>query len=160
VLAGTGTGWVLGRALELVRGGASRPRVVRHALAGAAVAVVAFGFTLPSFANLAPTMRSLQYQADLADELPGLVQAAGGAAALKRCGNPYTGPFLVPVVAWNLRVHTHEVRLAPQRPAVVFRVKTTRRSRPVPSLNDVGDETTLATGQKWRIVTACGTVGA
>jgi hypothetical protein len=42
----------------------------------------------------------------------------------------------------------------------VFRVKTTGRSRPVPSLADVGDETTAATGARWRIVTACGSPGA
>jgi hypothetical protein len=59
-------------------------------------------------------------------------------------------------VAWNLHLHTQDVALAPTRPAVVFRVKTTGRSRPVPSLRAIGDERTAATGVKWRIVTACG----
>jgi hypothetical protein len=130
------------------------------ALVLAAAAVVGLAFAAPSFQRFAPTMHSLEYQADLTDELPALVRAAGGADALKRCGNPYTGPFLVPVVAWNLRLHTNEVRLAPQRPAVVFRVKTTGRSRPVPSLAGVGDDVTAATGAHWRIVTACGSPGA
>jgi hypothetical protein len=127
-----------------------------RALVLVAAAVIGVAFAAPSFQRFGPNMRSLEYQADLADEVPGLVAAAGGADALRRCGNAYTGPFLVPVVAWNLRVHTQDVQLAPQRPAVVFRVRTTGHSRPVPSLGDVGDETTAATGQRWRIVTACG----
>ena len=54
-------------------------------------------------------MRSLRYQAELTDELPGLDREAGGAERLKACGKPFTGPFLVPVVAWNLHLHTQDV---------------------------------------------------
>ncbi len=66
----------------------------------------------------------------------------------------------MPVVAWNLHLHTQDVALAPRRPAVVFRVKTTGHSRPVPTLRGVGDGRTVATGSKWRIVTACGSPAA
>jgi hypothetical protein len=156
VLGATGAGWAVGQAVRLL----GRGRAVPLALTLALAAVVGVAFAVPSFQRFAPNLRSLEYQADLADELPGLVRAAGGADALKRCGNPYTGPFLVPVVAWNLHLHTQQVQLEPRRPAVVFRVKTTGRSRPVPSLRAVGDETTVATGDKWRIVTACGSPGA
>ena len=90
-----------------------------------------------------------------ADAVASSPARGGGAEALKRCGDPYTGPFLVPVVAWNLRMHTKDVHLAPVRPAVVFRVKTTGHSGAVPSLRDVGDDRTLATSAKWRIVAAC-----
>jgi hypothetical protein len=130
-----------------------RPAGVLVALAAVAVGFV---FAAPSFQRFAPNLRGLEYQAQLADELPGLIRDAGGAERLRACGKAYTGPFLVPVVAWNLHVHTQDVQLAPSRPAVVFRVKTTGRSRPVPSLRDVGDDTTVATSAKWRIVTACG----
>jgi hypothetical protein len=167
VLGGAGTGWALeqvaglaARAVPGLRGIAGRGRAVPLAAVLAVAAVVGFAFAVPSFQRFGPSLRSLEYQAHLADELPGLVRAAGGAEALKRCGDPYTGPFLVPIVAWNLHLHTKDVRLTPQRPAVVFRVKTTGRSRPVPSLRDVGDDTTAATGATWRIVTACGSPGA
>jgi hypothetical protein len=155
VLGGAGAGWAAGLVLERVRAGASQPGAVRVLLVGLAAAGAALLFAFPSFERFAPTMHSLEYQANLADELPGLVRDAGGAEALKRCGDPYTGPFLVPLVAWNLRMHTTDVRLAPARPAVVFRVRTTSRSRGVPTLRDVGDDTTVATSEKWRIVTAC-----
>jgi MFS family permease len=162
VLGGAGAGWALERVIALLRRvvPGAVPRHVGHAVVALAALAVGIGFAAPSFQRFGPTMDNLEYQADLADELPGLVRAAGGAEALKRCGDAYTGPFLVPVVAWNLRLHTEQVNLAPQRPAVVFRVKTTRHSRPVPSLRDVGEGRTLATGSRWRIVGACGGGGA
>jgi hypothetical protein len=164
VLSGAGIGWGLERAVALLSRVVPAVRSVGRRPAGAVVllaaVVVGVVFAAPSFQRFAPSMRSLHYQADLADELPGLIRDAGGAEALKACGRPYTGPFLVPVVAWNLKVHTQDVHLVPTGPSVVFRVKTTSRSRPVPSLRDVGDDTTLATSAKWRIVTACGASGA
>ncbi|HWH92651.1 MAG TPA: hypothetical protein VNT03_02220, partial [Baekduia sp.] len=165
VLAGAGAGWALrqgaalaARAVPALR--SARERALPTGVVLGTAAIVGLAFAAPSFQRFAPSLRSLEYQAQLTDELPGLVGDAGGAEALKRCGEAYTGPFLVPLVAWNLRLHINQVELAPRRPAVVFRVKTTGRSRPVPSLRDVGDDTTAATGTKWRIVTACGSGGA
>jgi hypothetical protein len=163
VLSGAGIGWGLETVFALVSRAVPRVRAASGRRAGAlvllAAAVVGVVFAAPSFQRFAPNLRGLQYQADLTDELPGLIRDAGGAAALRACGKPVTGPFLVPVVAWNLDVHTQDVALVPSRPAVVFRVKTTGHSRPVPSLRDVGDDTTAATGDKWRIVAACGGSG-
>jgi hypothetical protein len=155
VLAGAGTGWMLERAVERVRRGAARPGAVRGWLVVAAAVAAGAVFAFPSLGRFGPTTRSLQWQADLVDELPGLVHDAGGADALRRCGVAYTGPYLVPVVAWNLHVHTRQVQLEPAAPAVVFRVRTTGRRAAVPSLNAVGAGTTLATGKKWRIVAHC-----
>jgi hypothetical protein len=158
VLGGAGAGWGLERIIDLA--GRAVPALARKRQAHAVVVVVAaligLGFAFPSLKNFTPTMHSLRYQAELTDELPGLIDEAGGAERLKDCGKPFTGPFLVPVVAWNLHMHTQDVSLTPTRPAVVFRVKTTGRSRPVPSLRGIGIEQTVATGSKWRIVTACG----
>jgi MFS family permease len=158
VLGGAGAGWALERVLALLRRTIPGvvPRHVGHAVVLAVAAAVAFGFAAPSFQRFGPTMDGLAYQADLADELPGLVAEAGGAAALRRCGDAYTGPFLVPVVAWNLGVHTNQVQLDPRAPAVVFRVKTTAGRPSVPSLAGVGAGHTLATGSGWRIVGVCG----
>jgi hypothetical protein len=161
VLAGAGAGWALEQALALLRP-ISPARVGRRAASPAAVAAVALavgiGFAAPSFQRFVPTMQNIEYQADLANELPHLVRAAGGAGALTRCGDPYTGPFLVPVVAWYLHVHTQQVQLKARNPAVVFRVMTTPTSRPVPRLHDVVDGKTLALGNRWRIVGACGSL--
>ncbi|HMJ34012.1 MAG TPA: hypothetical protein VK501_08840 [Baekduia sp.] len=162
VLGGAGAGWALQRGVVLLRRAVPGVvgRHVGHAVVVVATVAVGVGFAAPSFQRFVPTMHGLEYQADLADELPGLVRAAGGADALTRCGTPYTGAFLVPVVAWNLHLHTQQVQLAPRAPAVVFRVRTTSRTHPVPSLAAVGDRDTLATGTRWRIVAACGSGGA
>lgn len=164
VMGGAGIGWGLQLLVDAiasfvpaVKRIGRRPSLVVVLIASAVVGLV---FAAPSFERFAPNMRGLKYQAQLATELPGLIRDAGGASRLKACGNPYTGPFLVPLVAWNLRMHTKDVQLTPSTPAVVFRVRTTSRARPVPSLKDVGDDTTLATSSKWRIVTACGSQGA
>jgi hypothetical protein len=158
VIGGAGAGWALEQLLALLHRAVPRvvPRHIGHVAIVATALVVGAGFAGPSFHRFGPTMRNLEYQADLANELPGLIAQAGGADAVKRCGDPYTGPFLVPVVAWNLRVHTEQVQLAPQSPAVVFRVKTTEVAPPGPSLRDVGQAGTLATGTRWRILGACG----
>jgi hypothetical protein len=158
VLAGAGTGWVLEQALHVLRRATGRPPhpTVGRAVVLGAAALAAFAFASPSFQRFDPMLDGVRYQADLAGELPRVIRDAGGAAALQRCGTPFTGAFLVPVVAWNLHLHTRQVELEPRRPGVVLRVRTTGRARPVPTLRGVGDERTLATGERWRIVAACG----
>jgi hypothetical protein len=153
VLGGAGAGWIVHQALA--RLGSLGARAAAVAVVAVAVGV---GFMVPSFQRLDRTFTGLKWQASLADQLPDLIDRAGGADALKRCGDPYTGPFLVPVVAWNLRLHTKQVQLTPRRPAVVFRVKTTEFTRGAsPTLRGIGDAgRTLATSDKWRIVAACG----
>jgi hypothetical protein len=163
VLGGAGAGWALTQAVALLRRvvPAAVPRHVGHAVVLTAAVTVGILFAAPTAKDFHPTMDSLKYQADLANELPDLVRDAGGAAALKRCGDPYTGAFLVPVVAWYLHVHTQAVQLKPTVPAVVFRVKTTMGSHAVPTLRNIaGGGRTLATGQSWRIVGACGSGAA
>ena len=50
-----------------------------------------------------PTLRGIEYQADLYDDLGTLVDEAGGAGARPRAAATRTpGPFLVPQVAWTL----------------------------------------------------------
>ena len=63
----------------------------------------------------------------------------------------------VPAVAWQLDVHTSAVGLAPAPPAVVFRVRTTRGARPLPTLRGLGGarEHTLGAAESWRIVGTC-----
>jgi hypothetical protein len=161
VLGGAGIGWALQLVVDLVARRIPAVRAVGRRPSAAVVVlasvVVGVAFAAPSFARFSTNLKSLKYQAQLADELPGLIRDAGGAAKLKACGAPVTGPFLVPVVAWNLRMHTKDVQLVPRAPTVVFRVKTNERSRPVPTLKDIGAAgTTLATGSRWRIVAACG----
>jgi hypothetical protein len=142
-LAGAG----VGRVAALVPG--------RAAVAVAAV-LAAVAFVLPTADRVRPTLRGTDYQARLADELGGVVAQAGGADRLRACGTPYTGAYLVPAVAWQLHLHTNDVKTGEARaPAVVFRVRTTQSTHPVPPLGALTHAPTLASAPKWRIVAAC-----
>jgi hypothetical protein len=158
VLAGTGIGWAV-RALPR--------RLAGSGLVVAAVAAVAaVGFALPSVNRLDPVRASIEYQARLTDGLAATVARAGGAHRLLACGTQYTGAFQVPVVAWQLGVHTTNVRSAsapgdaqPRPPGVAFRSRTTSSSRlAVPGIDTLGGEAgtqTFAFGGGWRIVGRC-----
>jgi hypothetical protein len=154
VLSGAGMGWLLTQGLARVNIGAARWAAV------AAAVVLAGVFAAPSVNRFSPTMSLLGYQAQLVNSLPALVDKAGGADALRGCGTPYTGPYLVPVVAWNLGIHTSDIELMPARPGVVFREQTLPWTSAVPPLAGFdGDQParTLAIGRLWRILAACET---
>jgi hypothetical protein len=151
VVAGAGVGWLTRGVLDddAVRGG---PLAV-----GLAV-VAAIFFTVPTWQTLPIDRIALEYQARLVDAVGPLVARAGGPERLLACGEPYTGPFQVPVVAWHLRVHTGRVTMEPRRPAVVFRARSNPSARPGPGLDAIGGAsavTTLATAPNWQVVGAC-----
>jgi hypothetical protein len=114
-------------------------------------------FALPSAGRLGDVGRELRYQGLLSQRLGDAVADAGGAARLRACGKPYTSPFLVPSVAWRLRVHTSVVGLRARPPAVVFRVRGTSGGRPLPTLRGLGraQQHTLGSAADWRIVGTC-----
>jgi hypothetical protein len=150
--AGVGVGW-------LARATLGRRVAGTGALALALGAVVGIGFAVPAASTAPDDVEAITYQARLNDRVSGLVARAGGPARLKACGDVYTGPFQVPVVAWNMHLHTSLVSsLVPVRPAVLFRVRSNPTVRPGPSLRSVGDPTdlrTLAVAPGWRIVGVC-----
>jgi MFS family permease len=129
------------------------------AAALALAAVVGVAFAAPAARTVPDDVTAITYQARLNDRVTGLIARAGGPDRLKACGDVYTGPFQVPVVAWNMHLHTSLVSsLVPVRPAVLFRVRSNPSVRPGPSLRSVGDPTdqrTLAVAPGWRIVAVC-----
>ena len=151
ILAGTGIGWLARAALgeRAVRGGA-------FAVALAVVAAAAFAW--PTRETLPLDREALEFQAVRSQALGPVVAQAGGAERLLACGEPYTGPFQVPLVAWHLRVHIDRVLLEPKRPGVVVRTQSNPGVPPGPPLDGVGGEAgvqTFAIGGGWRIVGAC-----
>lgn len=150
VAAGAGAGALLRLGAVAVLLG-PRVRVAAGTLA------LALPFGLWHLGELRGSLDSARYQADLVDAIGPLVERAGGRNELLACGEPYTGAFLVPALAWELGVHTNQVKLEPVRPAVVFRVRTVEGARPVPALGAIrGTQGTRATGPGWRVVAACG----
>jgi hypothetical protein len=150
--AGIGVGWTVRAVL-----GARLSRALPVGLVlGALLALL---FFWPSRLALRADYDSVVYQARLNNRLAGLVARAGGAQRLRACGDVYTGPFQVPVVAWNMHLHTSLVQsTVPIRPAVVFRAKSTPPEHIGPSVRSLGDPSdlrTLATAPGWRIAAVC-----
>jgi hypothetical protein len=150
--AGLGVGW-LARAVLGARA------VGTGALAFGVAALVGIAFAVPAASTVPTDVRAITYQARLNDRVGGLVARAGGPSRLKACGDVYTGPFQVPVVAWHMHLHTSQVSsLVPIRPAVLFRVRSNPSVPAGPSLRSVGDpsdQRTLATAPGWRVVAVC-----
>ena len=153
VLGGIGVGWAV-RALPM--------RALPAVVVGVIAVGAAFVFAKPWFKYIPPMRQALDYQARLTDGFPKVVAKAGGPRRVLACGVPCTGPFQVPLAAWNLHVHIGQVQDASHVqmtvPAVVFRVRTDRGRRASPSLAPIGGEQavhTLAAAGGWRIVERC-----
>jgi hypothetical protein len=127
VLGAAGAVWGVAALVAALRGPARRGTGITVVAAIAAAAA----FALQDLHDVPDQLRGVEYQADLADGLPRVVEKAGGAERLRACGHAYTNPFLVPQVAWHLGVHSQQVDLDPdeERPAVVFHVKHVRSAR-------------------------------
>jgi hypothetical protein len=82
-------------------------------------------------------------------DLPNAIAAAGGAAAVKRCGPVYTGPFHTPAVAWVLRLHLDEIKIFAFPPGTLI---AGRRSW---LAGDPRFEP-VARSAQWRVLRRCG----
>jgi hypothetical protein len=102
------------------------------ALAGAAVVAVA---VVPRIADLQELHDRQAHQQELATDLVAAIDAAGGRAAVLRCGTPYVGPFRGPLLAYRLDVAKRAVEpdATPEPPGTVFRSRLLPGSRPAPS---------------------------
>jgi hypothetical protein len=142
VLAGTGWAWLV--------------RLVREHLgaAGAAVATAvllaaALPFALHTVPRVGDQLRDAREEMRRAADLPTALAAAGGRAAVLRCGTPRTGPFETQLLAWHLHVHQREVGLLPRPPATLVAVRGTELSRS-PGFG------TLGGSRHWVVRVSCG----
>jgi hypothetical protein len=150
VLAGAVTGWTARAVAPRLPG--------RHAAAVLAAGAL-LAFAGPWGGAVDRTLTSVSHQARLTDGLGDAVRRAGGAERLLACGQPFTGPFQVPAVAWRLGVHTTRVGLRPRVPGVALRAANRRGGTGGPALAGLGGEgavRTFAIASGWRIVGNCG----
>lgn len=158
VLAGVGAA----RVAEVARAGFERVLKRRAAMVPASVAasVVVLAALAPS---TAPALEELELgaqrvrsEAEVPADLDDAVRMAGGPQPLLACGQLFTGPIEVPIVAWTLRVHIREVWIDPRPPGVVFRLRPeASEPRPVsaPAPGDPFD--LVARTPRWEVLTAC-----
>jgi hypothetical protein len=144
VLAGVG----VARLLELAP--SPRSALVRAAVAvGLVVVIAVIVYNRP---QLDAVTNGLRGEARLNEQLDTAIARAGGRAAVLACGQPITGAYQVPALAWRLNVHSLRVGLVPHPPAVVFRADQSVRMPPVPKQPPYRE---LATAGLWRVYGDC-----
>lgn len=112
-----GAGWVeLGRLV--------RARLARPAAAAAIVLMAAFAlpYARDDVASLREDLIVIRSEADFYGSLRGVVDRAGGPAAVRACGGIFTGDFQVQALAYYAHVHGDDVDVPPEvaPPGTVF----------------------------------------
>jgi hypothetical protein len=153
IAGGVGFGWAaleLGRAvprlLSRIRTHPGRLSVNLGAWGAAAAAALVFAL-LPTWigglVHLRRAHRALVYQAHLRDDMAKAVQEVGGRSKVLACGSVMTEGFQVPMLAWQLDVHTAQIQAPPASsatppppPNVIFRTRAQSNATPLPLLSD------------------------
>jgi hypothetical protein len=141
VLAGVGWSW-------LVAAVRSRFGLRGATAAGAVLLALAVPFALSTVPRVHDQLQEASDEAARAADLPAAIAAAGGEAAVRRCGSPRTGAFETQLVAWHLHVHQREVGLNPSPPATLVALRGNALARE-PGF------TTLGGSRRWVIRASC-----
>jgi hypothetical protein len=138
-----GVGWV-----DVVRWLGRRSRGVLGVAAAAALLVWWQPYVSREWDAVNVTWEQVRRDAGADRDLAHAVAAAGGAAAILRCGPVYTGPFHTPAVAWVLGIHLDEVRIFPTPPGTVIAGRRSWLAR------DPRFKPVVATAE-WRVLHSC-----
>jgi hypothetical protein len=115
-----GVGWV-----RLIRWARAAPGLAPAALAAVAV-LAAVPWTVEGVADLGRGLDRVRTTAELSDDLPKLIDEAGGRRAVQRCGPVFTGPLEVQLVAWHMHVASRHIDFRPRPPGVVLAAEGVR----------------------------------
>jgi hypothetical protein len=143
ITGGVGWAWGAVTAARLLRRWAGGLR--DHVVSTTAACVVAAGVILiaappwigPSVIDVPATHRALVYQAHLREDMTAAVKRLGRKQILA-CGTVMTEGFQVPMLAWNLDVHTMQVEAPPAVPGggtppnVIFQTRAQSNSTLLP----------------------------
>jgi hypothetical protein len=113
-----------GAALIAISGAVGLAGGARRARGLAVLAAVLVGVAVVARADYLVGLRDGQlHQSDMATDLPGAIDAAGGRDAVLACGRPYVGRLRGPLMAYRLHVHKRSIEPdeRPRAPGVVFR---------------------------------------
>jgi hypothetical protein len=147
IAGGVGWGWAAATIATRVRERSTTLLRFADVLVAGAVAVAAAVLIAappwigPSIIDVPATHRALVYQAHLREDLAAAVRRLG-AARILRCGTVMTEGFQVPMLAWNLHVHTLRVEASPSvappagapGPSVIFQARAQRSAHLLPLL--------------------------
>jgi hypothetical protein len=103
----------------------------------AALLIAAPSWIGPSVVDIPANHRALVYQAHLREDMSAIVQRLGRRSILA-CGTVMTEGFQVPMLAWNLGVHTIRIEAPPTQPGtgkppnVIFQTRAQRNATLLP----------------------------
>jgi hypothetical protein len=144
IAGGVGWGWGAAGAANVAWRwlGGARARTAGTTAAAVAIAAAILIATPPwigpSIIDVPATHRALVYQAHLRTDMTRALQAAGGRNRVLACGTVMTEGFQVPMLAWNLYVHTLRIEASPTvagagaPPNVVFQTRAQRSAHLLP----------------------------
>jgi len=147
IAGGVGWGWGAATAVTLAQrwqGGVRRHLVLATGAAVAIAVAILIGtppWIGPSIIDVPATHRALVYQAHLRTDMTRAVQAAGGRSRILACGTIMTEGFQVPMLAWNLHVHTLRIEASPTEagtgapPNVIFQTRAQRNAHLLPIIS-------------------------
>nr|MBA2630827.1 hypothetical protein [Thermoleophilaceae bacterium] len=143
-----GVGWVGERTF-----GTSRAGAITAASALLLALAVFSPFIREKADNTGRVQGGLEHEAQLWHDLKGLVDEAGGRERLTACGGVFSGPFQIPMVAFELHVHGIEIGWRETSPpGVAFRTRTVPDGPLVVRPSD--DRFRLVANHgKWRLLT-------
>jgi hypothetical protein len=153
IAGGVGWGWaalelgrVLPKLLSRMRSGAGRLSVGVSGWATAVVVGLVFLLVpqwIGGLVHIRKIHKALVYQAHLRTDAAKTVADLGGPAKILRCGSVMTEGFQVPMLAWQLDVHTLTIGAPPAAgtkpppaPNVIFRTRAQSNATPLPALSD------------------------
>lgn len=151
VVAGVG----FGRSVELVRARVAPSRSWAGLAVAAALVLAAGALALPRMSFLAGDGQRLLREAELYEDIPRVVARAGGRDRLLDCGQPFTGPYQVPSIAWYMHVHTGTVTHVPPEHGVAFRPAPGSGEEPRFPMPPVPPFERVASSEKWNVLASC-----
>lgn len=125
------------------------------AVAVAVLVTVAIAAATPRAATLGDVRDAQSHQWRLQRDLERAVAAAGGAAWVLRCGQPYVGPLRGPLMAYRLGVAKQLVEpdRPPTPPGVVFRSAIAAGAEPAPTV--AAGFVPVASVGTWEVFASC-----
>ena len=123
--------------------------------AAAALALVALALpdARPRVEHISDQVEEMRFEARRNANVDNAVRLAGGRDRVLGCGDVFTGPYQVPVVAWALRIHFSEVDYEPVPPGTIFRARPRRGGRPAPE--EVPPFALVGGTREWVVFAAC-----
>jgi hypothetical protein len=146
ISGGVGWGWAAAGLASLVKRARSERPIGSSLLAAGSAGAVAVAVAVliatppwigPSLIDVPATHRALVYQAHLRGDMAAVVQRLGRRSILG-CGTVMTEGFQVPMLAWNLGVHTVRIEAPPTKPGagtppnVIFQTRAQRSAHLLP----------------------------